>query len=533
MSDIDKLVENYFRSKDSLGVGNLLALIEKEAESFIPKQDLLHEADKKATEKSILDFLPPIQITEDWGDPKAASRKTFEKYMNNIRGDGLPEKIASINDFVDNAGTERLPVSDILSNLVFLELLSTVIQQFSPSGSGFIFEAFLAGILRGKQVTEQAEGSLPIEDIMVFTDPETGEGGRAVSLKLLSADTKVSGSITNLLKWLARDSENQGIEYVIAVKFGDKELAFYSITITKENVLDWIGDWFNTRSLRKNIRATLKESLSMLVTEEEMSDEDKENLQRANDEFNRISVVAGMEGQQARRGRGSKLQAIEMAKSAPEELVDQIIQYASEAGLNPNRVNKIMFPPSGVRPEAGDPENTIDWDAALKGRRELLKKIRRTLSSKHILGLPDVEAPDVKGKSGLSSEEKAFLTQLANEDPQEWFKIMIGAATETQFHIDPKFYRTRNLPASMQQKRYGSVNLDKARIRDAATSYNEQLKDIVIPLYEALASFNNNLTKYYLEHDLQGASEAAQNAVTLKVISSELATQAEESKEIA
>jgi len=518
MSDINKLVENYFQSSNNnLKASSFLKLIEEviEEKNKNTSNTFLKEAEKeKSAKKSILDFLPPIQITEDWGVIGTEARSIFEKYMNNIQGAGLPDKIAWINNFMGGAGKEKLSVSDILSNLVFLELLSTVVQQFSASGAGFIFEAFLAGLLRGMQVTETVAGALPIEDIRIFVDPETGAGGRAVSLKLLRADTDVSGSIKNLLYWLAtKDSENKGIEYVIAVKFGDKVLAFYSITITKDNILDWIGDRFSPENLQEGLS---KVSSSLIVEEEqnaEGDEEKKEKIETSNREYNLIGVVAGLKDGNPPRMRAH---AIELAKGAPQELIDTFMQYAKDAGQSESAIKYKMFPKN---PEDG----TIDWQKAIDRRRQLLYWMRRNLSSQHILGLPDVIVPDVQSKSKLSGEKTAALTRLAHEDPKRWFKIMIEAAKESQFHIDAKYYKTKGLPDHMLQKRYGDVTLDKVYIREVATSYNEQLKEVVIPLYEALASFNNNLTSYYIEHNLVAARDAATDAGRLKTISDDLA----------
>ena len=517
--DINKLVENYFAPKNLLTKEKLWSLFDEAIEENKNSSSISLTEDEapKSSKKSILDFLPKIQITEDWGQVGSDARGIFEKYMNRIQGDSLPDKIAWINNFMSGAGTKKLPVSEILSSLVFLELLSTVIGQFSASGAGFIFEAFLAGLLRGQQETETVAGALPIEDIRIFVDPETGTGGRALSLKLLSAETKVHGSIINLLKWLAfQDKENQGIEYVIAVKFYDKVLAFYSITITKDNILNWIGDKFEPWTINEDTDRILLDPAADLDIDE------KEKAEKFEQEYNRIGIVAGKKNGKSPPRRK---EAIELVRNAPPELVDKFVEYAVDAGKREDMVRFKMFPK--LNPENSE-DKTVDWSKAVDERRKLLAWIINNLSSQHVLGQPDVEDLDVKGKSRLSPDQVKELQLMAQNDPDRWFgtmKKMIKKGV-TQFEIKPQFYRTKNLPAMMKQKRYGDITLDKNYIREVSIKYNEQLKDIVLPLYEALASFNNNLTSYYIEHNISAADEAASDAVKLQNISSNLAAEA-------
>jgi len=536
MSNIDKLVENYFiNKKEVLSPNKFFKMIEEQMEELAPKNRLV-EAKKKTKEKpkSIVDLMPKLQISEDWGVVGSESRKIFEKYMDGIKGAGLPDKIASINNFLEGIGKEQASVSDILSNLVFLELLATVLEQFSPSGAGFLFEAFLAGMLRGTQVTEKVAGELPIEDIRIFIDPATGSGGRAVSLKLLSADTLVSGSITNLLRFLAfQDKENKGIEYVVAVKFKDKVLAFYSFVINKTNVLEWIGNYFYKPKLDEAINKNIEKLLLREQEDEEEQDPLEQKYRSAQKEFNYLSQAAGMRNGVSPRGRGARDRSVEIAKSAPIEVLRKFSQYAKDAGLEDSEVAERLH----IQYE-GTPwhKEGLDWLATVKSRRKLLKWLQTNLSPKHPMGLPytyqhkwsrsELEVWDPEAREYTPSEAGQKLNDIAQTDPARWFKIMNSAARVNQFHIDAKYYKTKNLPPSMLAKRYGDIRLAKDEIRAAAEKYNEQLKDVVIPLYEALNSFNKSLTEYYLDHNLEAAPKAAESAGILKTRSEQLATEA-------
>jgi len=202
-------------------------------------------------ETKLLEIFPKIRITEEIGVLDTDERKVFMQYMDKIQGNNLQEKLEFITDFIDEEPPADADFREALSRIIFLECLNTIVKKFSPSGSGFNFEAFLAALLSGKQVTEKVQGKLPIDDIRVFTNPD-GEGGRAMSLKLLSPDTDVKGSILSLLAYFvesgitagsgdaAKEIYNEGIEYLISIKYGDDVLSFYSITLTPRNIPHWI-----------------------------------------------------------------------------------------------------------------------------------------------------------------------------------------------------------------------------------------------------------------------------------------------------
>ena len=158
MSDLDKAVDNFFGA-EKITLKTLFEEVEKAINLFDLQQ--LSEAKEgseiaKKTKKSIMDLLPKFEISEAWGQMDTEAREEFEKYMNNIRGNSLHQKLASIRAFTNRHDPSKYKVHEILSNLMFLDLLSTVVNNFSPSGSGFLFEAFMAGLLRGTQAVEKS-----------------------------------------------------------------------------------------------------------------------------------------------------------------------------------------------------------------------------------------------------------------------------------------------------------------------------------------------------------------------------------------
>jgi len=242
-----EMVESMMILQESLGLKSILkeeqltqALqnAQKEVESELPAE--WHK------------LLPKIEISERWGvaDPTGdnEARQQFETYMSAIGGSTVKEKLTNIATFVNNK-TQDTDTRKVLSNIIFLDLLSTVVNNFSPSGSGFLFEAFLAGLLGGTQmVGKTEEGVLDIDDLV---DAE----GRPISLKLLTPTTGVKGSIENLLKFLAHSSKAQeiggGIIYLCVYKYGrdkTKALGFYEFTIDGDNIYYWLADEFGFKT---------------------------------------------------------------------------------------------------------------------------------------------------------------------------------------------------------------------------------------------------------------------------------------------
>ena len=507
--------------------------------SISEEENFISEAPEEGTlQKSILDFLPKLQISEDWGVVGSEDRGVFEKYMNKIRGDSLPDKIKFINQFVSGESTEAFDISEVLSNLVFLELLSSVVEKFSPSGAGFLFEAFLAGMLRGTQVTEKVMGQLPIEDIRIFIDPETGSGGKAVSLKLLNPRIPVEGSITNLLKFLAfQDTENKGIEYLVVIKYGDKMLAFNSFTITRHNILNWIGNHFSSYQLNEALDdldvTVLREQRQLLTEVEEFKYTKKELEKKWKEHGEALSKIANVAGlvqhvdpetggkyAQAPRGRGARLRATQRMRGASEQEEELFKKYAKDANVPEGDINAVF---DFDKDQMGEQE----WDRILTKRRKMIKFMISNLSVKHPLGKP--YTVDI----GHSYREASRnLKYMATRNPKKWFELMQSAAIDTQFHIKPdRAHGALRLPKEMKRKRYGLIKIDKKEIKELAIRYNESLKELVIPIYQSLSAFETNVRDYFLEHNLEAADRAAQDASDLKEKAGMLAKQATQTVE--
>ncbi len=199
--------------------------------------------------------LPKFSPTENWGDPNHVDREEIDKLMKTFRRgaggkDGVREAIRYFQR-IQMEGTRITSPRRILRSIIALEILSMIIKGFGASAAGFVFEAFIAAMLGGKQVTETREdGGLPITDVVGFS--ETKSGKVALSLKLLSdkRDTltdkgkkggaiSIHGSFKNLIEEIDQDDV---VVYLIAYKHFDGEdaerIKIGSFEFNRENIID-------------------------------------------------------------------------------------------------------------------------------------------------------------------------------------------------------------------------------------------------------------------------------------------------------
>ena len=143
--------------------------------------------------------------------------------------------------------------------MIIVESLKAAINHFSESAAGFVFEAFMAALTGGHQQSGRVGGTLPIEDFVAFSS--LGGETVPVSLKLLSPNSYIKGSFTNLVDFLFVRGE-QKIKYLIAYKTkeGDEvgQLKIYDYEITRENLLKFIsGGSGGTQKLIKGVPSLL------------------------------------------------------------------------------------------------------------------------------------------------------------------------------------------------------------------------------------------------------------------------------------
>tara|TARA_S200002703_G_scaffold32009_1_gene27970 strand:- start:982 stop:2556 length:1575 start_codon:yes stop_codon:yes gene_type:complete len=249
MKEFDKLIENTFdqkSNKSGFAFEDLISLVESSLDEVYdkvvlseremrPSTDAGAISAKKKTAKEFLLSLPKFSPNESWGDPKSVDRQTVDKIFSVVGGGAtLEEKLKFIQQ-ISNPSNKITSPRRIISTLIILESLASVVNSFSSSAAGFVFEGFLAALLKGRQEAERSEkGNLPIQDVIGFS--EIG-GGTPISLKMLRQAGNIKGSYTNLVDAL---DEFGAVVYLVARKEGD-QIALEQFVIDRDNFVDAIS----------------------------------------------------------------------------------------------------------------------------------------------------------------------------------------------------------------------------------------------------------------------------------------------------
>ena len=238
--ELDSLIEGVVNNRVRTKTASILGLIEEALDNVyeqvvMEKESSAPVSAKRSRAKEFLLTLPKFSPNESWGDPGSVDRQTVNKIFSVVGGGAtIEEKLKFIQKIADPASRITSP-RRIISTLIILESLSAAINSFSASAAGFVFEGFLAALLRGRQEAEISDkGNLPIQDLIGFS--EIG-GNTPISLKLLNQTTNIHGSYTNLVDALDEFGE---MIYVIARKDGD-QIALEEFTLTRDNFIDAIS----------------------------------------------------------------------------------------------------------------------------------------------------------------------------------------------------------------------------------------------------------------------------------------------------
>ncbi len=245
--NIDTLVESFYTNKDETEslINEVMDLMTSAgiAVDSIPLSERATKSGFSAAKFFDSIFVP--NLSEKIGEVDTETRQEFRRSMKKVGGKTLREKIAGVETFMKGDPSMAKDASRVLSYLTFLKCMAQVFQDYSPSGSGFLLEAFLAGLLDGYQIVEITDEDGNEVTGLPIADYETG-AGEPVSLKRLTGGegkTPIKGSIVNLTSHLL-NSPTKSITYVIAAIFGDKEqVSFYEFEITPENYIFWVGEF--------------------------------------------------------------------------------------------------------------------------------------------------------------------------------------------------------------------------------------------------------------------------------------------------
>ena len=415
-------------------------------------------------------FLPTIKITEDWGKVGSKDREIIEKFTRNIGGSTLAEKIANINKVVSERTATGIP--QILGSMVVIEILNSVLREFTESAGGFIFEGFLAGLFGGESVQitdvgDQADAGeatdaagKPITDVVL--------GGREYSLKLLGKTTAVKGSFKNMVEHFRVKDH---IVYLDArrTQADDGELSgleFGEFTITRENFMQVFMDPFlkqvtaNTEAIEN--AAELKQFLSQ---------------------------------------NGSAAKGIRFAKEFPGRNA-RVFSYSKKldeinvSGETLSNIMKAVQEMSDEELQQLAPYTVVYSQSKFEGTKA--EKLFGTFTL----------ATAIKDASESGDTEKLF--DLLERTP--------GYTNALQFDFTRK-----QAESIVNFEEIGTLQISEQTLKSTWQAYGEILSTTVEPIYKALNEFNSNINSFFTEEQNEDGNRkqyglaAGSNAKELKI----------------
>ena len=490
INKIEQLVENFYSEKETASLGSIISLIEERLNAYMPyfedklsKQKLMEELSER-----IIKF-PKIKITERWGEKNNEDREIFETLMNNVKGNSVAAKLESVSQFLNHI--DGLSIPEILSNLMFVEIFSNILEEFNPSTAGFLFEAFLAGLFQGVQIADPEGGSLPIEDVELFVARGFGEATEVeevvpYSLKVLSPNTDLKGSFVNLVDFFRKKKENgeplhQGVIYLAVTKLGGTgpvgKLQFFEFQIDRNNFFDWIGH----------------ETIERKRVYEEISFVPRE---QAKVENNRLYLGKTVIGASPIRGKKTD-DGFVKAPTSKSRKSDRLSydEIPAEEELYFRAPAAVTREPFKLSTESGPLEtgDMIDMD------------------QEHFIVMYTGEDEFVKTGERAAVHKKLYGDKTYDIGPDIFDDLVDskGYKTNQQWKIAPRFYREMGTMI-------GELDLSKERLKDVFRAYASNLGENLITLYNALSDLSININKYFLASDKSAGLTAIQNAKDIK-----------------
>jgi len=437
---------------------------------------------------SIEDLLPTSKITENWGKPGTKDRQIMEEFTSRIKGDTVEAKLKYLNDILSGTMETAPSLGEILATLLVIEVLSTILEEFTEAAGGFIFEAFLAGLFGGQavQITggEKEEGDVmgkPITDVRL--------GDKEYSLKLLGPGTEVKGSFRNMVEHF---KVKDHVIYLDARRTGEG-LQFGEFKITLEGFVDVFVTPF-LKHVYKSESETYEEAGKFQALLKQLSEE------------------------------GMAIKRIQTAK------ITKAWRKATglEGGLIPSKPNERLF---AFSPEKGE-EMSLQEAVRLnnKGMSALVGKI---------INMPTEELQKYAPFSIIYAEAKfegtkaenlfgsyAVVQQLQRAiDSGNKDNIIKSLEMTPGYGPNPQqfiFTRDQVEKRIKNFRHVGFLPISEATLKKAWLNYGELLNNTLRPVYGVLNMFTKNVNSYFLgtttkEKDRkQYGTDAIKNASELK-----------------
>ena len=481
--DIKENLNKFFNKKE-LNSHHLLKLVEQmmdELPAEVLKEDSLgfDEGD------SISDLLPTVKITESWGSPGSKDRQIIEEFTNKIKGETVEAKIQSLNSILSGEAQDP-SLGEILATLLMIEVLNSILDEFTEAAGGFIFEGFLAGLFGDKsvQITDvkgeesDAKGK-PITDVVL--------GNKEYSLKLLGPGTDVKGSFRNMIEHF---KVKDHVIYLDARRTGEG-LEFGEFIITLDSFLDVFVTPFLKVVYKKDA-------------------ETYDNASEFKALLNRLSE------------EGMAIKRVETAKISKAWKQETGLQ----GGLDPGNPNEYIFQFSpGTGQESLEEIRKLNVD----GMNAVLSKIKSIPDEalqqyapfKIIYAEAKFEGTKAEQLFGSFAVVEQVLRAIESGDKNQIIKSL---------EMTPGYQKSKQFVFTKGQvekgiksfRHVGTLPISEASLKKAWLIYGERLNNTLRPVYGVLNVFTQNINSYFLgttskdKDRKQYGTDAITNATELK-----------------
>ena len=448
--------------------------------------------------------IPKLNPNEAWGDPNSQSRKDIDRIFASItRKGGIKERIQHVNSFVDPKQAERKGrgkrFNAILNMMMIIEALQACLNDYSESSAGFVFEGFMAALTQGSQQADRVGGTLPIEDFV------TGDNEN-VSLKLLSPNTGIHGSFTNLVDYLflRGGAGEPQIKYLIGRKNSDdgeavSQLSISDFVISRENFMAIMESSKKNRALLGDEET--KNRLKLQIQNFSDSPKWKAGMQQV------LMKVPGYTG-----GMFSK-NVDDEGLFEPDQESDLVFKKQKEyhgvklkdykndaensaeasvkAGLEPNFEKWAKSQTDNLKdlmPPVRDSENPEEVAAAQKKQQRNLANLQKAYNAAYTAATEEAAQVAESHFGAFHVREKRMM--------QEERALMEGGRDGgSQWEITQTLMDKLRKVAKSQY--YGELNMSDENIKACAAIYIEKMKGDMMELLETTKSFTENVGMYF------------------------------------
>jgi len=522
MSNLDNLIKEHYSETPAFGLEQMVGLIEevmdenKELLESLSADDAakIMPIDEAADGRFSFDIpIPSTVPTEAWGDPSSQSRKDIARIFDSItREPSIRARITHVNSFLDPAQAARKApggkVNTVLNMMQVIESLQACLNDYNESSAGFVFEGFMAALTGGKQIAGRVGGTLPIEDFVAFS--ETGDKEVPTSLKLLSPNTTIHGSFTNLVDYLfiRGGAGLPEIKYLIALKDVEGEtvtkLALFDFIIGRENFVDVM--------LQSNNGALIGENAAAMA-------EHIKNWQNSPEW--RVKMAKILETSPGyTKGRGMFYANLSptgefddtAGPAADPEKKRHQYGLATAQGEMTALLNATKR--AGSESAHGTGPTFEDWvknlDLDMSGYSD--NKVKKILDQ--IRTAWDNGAKSVDSSTDLAESFYGFGSFHEREKLLMKEELLSEASKDAGSQWGLSRGNMNNLRTLLRTEYYGELNLSQANISQLSKIYAEKLGEDLMLLLQTTKTFTENIGKYFSVEDRSEAAKANKDAIS-------------------